>query len=209
MVMAGIAHVESGGSKDPYSLMSKQSKNGDRAYGKYQIMGNNIPSWTKTATGQSYTPEQFMANPAIQEKTAAFMMNQSLKKGYSPEDTASIWFSGRPQKKAGNSKDVYGTTVPAYVKKFQSGVNSYVAQLRQGTGQGPKNQSPIQMQQLPQTALQAQPIQKLALPPQQPTDRQHSNYEDLVRALDQGRDSYSQNQGKGASFGILQNPLRN
>lgn len=144
MVMAGIAHVESGGSKDPYTLISKPSRNGDRAYGKYQIMGNNIPSWSKMAIGQSMTPEQFMSDPAAQERIAAFMINQNLKRGYSPEDAASIWFSGRPQAKAGNSKDVYGTTVPQYVQKFKTGVNNYVDGIRktQVAGNSPSPMQP-------------------------------------------------------------------
>jgi len=120
-VMRGIAHVESQDSNDPYNLVSKPSRNGDRAYGKYQIMGNNIPSWTKEALGTAMTPQQFMASPEAQEKTAAFHLNKSLQAGYSPQDTASIWFSGRPQSKAGNARDAYGTTVPQYVNKFNQG----------------------------------------------------------------------------------------
>jgi uncharacterized protein (TIGR02594 family) len=119
-VMKGIAHVESFGSKNPYALMSKPTGK-DRAYGKYQIMGANIPSWTQEALGQKLTPEQFLSNPEAQERTAAYHLNKHLQKGYSPEDVASIWFSGRPQKKAGNARDVYGTTVPAYIQKFNKG----------------------------------------------------------------------------------------
>ncbi len=126
-VMAGIAHVESGGD---YSTMSKPSKNGDRAYGKYQIMGNNIPQWTTEALGHPMTSQQFLSNPQAQERVAAFKINQSLQQGYSPEDTASIWFSGRPTSKAGNSKDAYGTTVPQYINKFNKGV----LQFRDQTG---------------------------------------------------------------------------
>lgn len=117
--MAGIAYVESGGAKNPYLLMSKPSGN-DRAYGKYQIMGNNIPSWTQEAIGIKMSPQQFLADPAAQERTAAFHLNKSLQK-YGMDDAASIWFSGRPMNKAGNARDVYGTTVPAYVDKFRRG----------------------------------------------------------------------------------------
>ena len=119
-VMAGISNVETGGAKNPYASMSIRSKNGDRAYGKYQIMGNNIPSWTREALGRPMTAQEFLADPQAQEQTAAYQINRNLEK-YSPDDAASIWFSGRPQKKAGNSRDAYGTTVPQYVNKFNQG----------------------------------------------------------------------------------------
>lgn len=114
----GIAHVESQGN---YNLVSKPSRNGDKAYGKYQIMGNNIPGWTREALGTPMTTQQFLADPQAQERVAAFKLNQSLQQGYSPEDAASIWFSGRPQNKAGKAKDAYGTTIPQYINKFNKG----------------------------------------------------------------------------------------
>lgn len=119
--MAGIAHVESGSEKDPYMTLGKMTKSGDRAYGKYQIMGSNIPAWTKAATGVKMSKEEFLHNPAAQEKTAAYVLNQSLKKGYSPQDTAAIWFSGRPERQAGKAKDAYGTSVPEYIRSFNKG----------------------------------------------------------------------------------------
>jgi hypothetical protein len=62
-----IASIESAGSGD-YSAMGPQTKSGDRAYGRYQVMGANIPNWTKDALGQSMTPEQFLASPEAQDK---------------------------------------------------------------------------------------------------------------------------------------------
>ncbi len=121
-VMGGIAHVESSGTKDPYTLVSKASKGGDRAYGKYQIMGSNIPMWTKEATGKAYTPFEYLQNPALQEQTAQFQINNMLKRGVSPTDAASIWFTGRPYEKAKNAKDAYGTTNQEYRKKFMEGL---------------------------------------------------------------------------------------
>lgn len=144
--MQGISYVESRDAKDPYSLRSKASRNGDRAYGKYQIMGSNIPSWTKEATGKSYTPQEFLANPDIQEQTAAYHINRNLQK-YSPEDAASIWFSGRPAKKAGNARDVYGTTVPQYIKMFNQGrgMKTSMNSVMEPTGTGGRfeNSSPL------------------------------------------------------------------
>jgi uncharacterized protein (TIGR02594 family) len=120
-VMNGIANVESGGAKDPYGVMSKASKNGDRAYGKYQIMGNNIPSWTREATGIPMSAQQFLADPDAQERTAKFHIQRNLEKYGNVDDVFSTWFSGRPVKKAGNARDVYGTSVPDYLKKANQG----------------------------------------------------------------------------------------
>ncbi len=117
--MNGIAAVESSGSKNPYRLLSKASKNGDRAHGKYQIMGNNIGPWSKAAIGRSLSKQEFLDSPQLQEKVAAYIIGGYLKK-HSPQDAASMWFSGRTMAKAGNAKDVYGTTVPMYIKKFNA-----------------------------------------------------------------------------------------
>ena len=42
------------------------------------------------------------------------------------EDVASVWFSGRPLARAGNRKDILGTTVPQYVKNVVSIYNKKV-----------------------------------------------------------------------------------
>jgi len=45
--MRGISEVESGGQADPYRatgpIVTSGAYAGDRAYGKYQVMGKNIP----------------------------------------------------------------------------------------------------------------------------------------------------------------------
>lgn len=119
--LQSLSQVESGGN---YSAMSKPSKNGDQAYGRYQIMGDNIPDWTKQALGKSMTPDEFLNDPKAQDATAAYQVNKHLQSGNSPQDVASIWFSGRTQAKAGNSSDVYGTTVPQYVNRFNQYYNA-------------------------------------------------------------------------------------
>lgn len=44
-----IAHVESRGK---YDLLGPLVRGGDRAYGKYQVMGANVPAWTREAIGR-------------------------------------------------------------------------------------------------------------------------------------------------------------
>lgn len=98
-------------------IMQKGMYKGDRAYGRYQVMGKNIPSWTKEILGREYTPEEFLKDTNAQDLVAAHRMNQSFEKYGTWEDAASVWFSGRPLAKAGEASDGYMTT-PAYVRKF-------------------------------------------------------------------------------------------
>lgn len=111
-IAEAIARLESGGK---YDAMGPVTKKGDRAFGKYQIMGNNIPSWSKEALGRSVTPDEFLANPHLQDTIAHHKMGKYLDKYGNPQDVASAWFSGRPLKN-NNSRDVLGTSVPKYVQ---------------------------------------------------------------------------------------------
>lgn len=110
-----ISSIESGGN---YNAIGPVTASGDRAYGRYQVMGNNIPSWTKEALGMSLTPQQFLANPAAQDAVFRHRFGGYVQKYGTYEDAASVWFSGRPLSQAGNARDILGTTVPAYVSNF-------------------------------------------------------------------------------------------
>lgn len=111
----GIAGVESAGSGG-YGALGPMVKN-DRAYGKYQVMGANIPSWTKSALGYSMTPQQFLSNPDAQEKVFEDQSNKAYAKYGNWDDVASVWFSGRPL--SGNTSSDGYNTVPDYVKKVR------------------------------------------------------------------------------------------
>lgn len=119
-VANAIAQVESGGS---YSAVGPTTKNGNNAYGKYQIMDFNIPSWTQEFYGQSLTPEQFLNNPEAQDIVAIGKIQQLLDMYGTPGDVASVWFSGRPLSKSGNSADITGTTVPEYVRRVNANLS--------------------------------------------------------------------------------------
>jgi hypothetical protein len=88
-----IASIESAGSGG-YSALGPNVR-GDRAYGKYQVMGANIPSWTKEALGYSMTPEEFLASPEAQDAVFDHRFGGYVQK-YGPEGAASMWFSGDP-----------------------------------------------------------------------------------------------------------------
>lgn len=82
--MAALSGQESGG--------NYQAENGrTKAYGRFQIMPGNWPSWSKEAgiAGASPTPEN-------QDKVAAFKLQQYYDKFGNWEDVASAWYSGSP-----------------------------------------------------------------------------------------------------------------
>lgn len=106
-------------SSNNYKALGPQTKSGDRAYGKYQVMGNNVPVWTKEVLGQSLTPQQFLANQQAQDKVALAKMGQYYNKYQTPHDVASMWFSGRPAQNNWR-RDVTGTSVPTYMKRVLS-----------------------------------------------------------------------------------------
>lgn len=108
---AAIAAKESGGR---YNAMGPVTRRGDRAYGKYQVMGENIPVWTRQAIGRAMTPQEFLNDPAAQEAVFEKIFGSNLNK-FGFKDAASIWFSGKRASEAGNASDVNGTTVPNYI----------------------------------------------------------------------------------------------
>lgn len=116
-VAAAIGQYESGGN---YSAIGKTTASGDRAYGKYQIMGNNVRAWTKQILGREMSPEEFLGDHAAQDAVAQAKLGDYLTKYGTVEDAASMWFSGRPVSKAGQATDVNGTSVPQYVKAVRS-----------------------------------------------------------------------------------------
>jgi len=113
-----IAKIESGGR---YDLLGPVTKTGDRAYGKYQVMGANIPSWTQAATGRSMTPQQYLADTAAQEAVFKHRFGQYVDK-YGPGGAARAWFAGEGGMKNPNAKDQLGTTVADYERRFLRGL---------------------------------------------------------------------------------------
>ena len=108
---AGIAKVESGGN---YQAIGPVTRRGDRAYGKYQVMGANIPAWTEEVLGRRMTPREFLSNPEAQEAVARAKLGQYLEKTGSPQDAASMWFTGKPLAQGANRRDVNGMTGRRY-----------------------------------------------------------------------------------------------
>lgn len=111
-----IAGIESRGSGD-YKAVGPQTKTGDRAYGRYQVMGNNIPEWTKAALGKSMTPEEFLADTEAQDAVFDHRFGQYIDK-FGPEGAARAWFGGEGAVNNPNAKDALGTSVADYGRRF-------------------------------------------------------------------------------------------
>lgn len=109
-----LGMIESSGN---YNAVGPTVK-GKNAYGKYQIMEQNIPSWSKEALGSSISLQQFRSDKSLQDRIALYKIEAYRKQGYSPQDIASMWLSGKPL--SGNQrKDLAtGVSVPEYVERF-------------------------------------------------------------------------------------------
>lgn len=112
-----IGNIESRGSGG-YAAVGPRTKKGDRAYGYYQVMGANIPQWTKEVIGKSLTPKQFLASPAAQDAVFKAKFGSYIRQTGSVQDAASMWFTGKPLAKVRGRKDVLGTSAEQYVNKF-------------------------------------------------------------------------------------------
>ena len=127
-----------------YDQLGPVTKTGDRAYGKYQVMGNNIPEWTSQVLGKTMTPSQFLNDPQAQEDVYRAKFGEYVNK-YGPEGAARAWFAGEHGMNNPAAHDVNGTTVADYGKDFVSKALAFSGQPSGGPSSdagGPLSQSP-------------------------------------------------------------------
>lgn len=105
-----IATQESGGNYGAVGVWVR----GDRAYGKYQVMGANIPSWTAKYYGRRLTPQQFLNNKAAQEAVARGVLQGYYNK-YGFRGAASAWYSGNPDLHMSTRSQTGGPSIKGYV----------------------------------------------------------------------------------------------
>lgn len=94
MFRKAIAQQESGGDYDARGTWLDMSYGRDRAYGKYQVMGNNIPSWTQDVLGKAMTPKEFLRDHQAQEQVARAKLWGAYKSFETPKEAAMSWFAG-------------------------------------------------------------------------------------------------------------------
>lgn len=110
-----VSTVESSGD---YGAIGPETRTGDHAYGKYGVMGANIPEWTQSVLGRPMTPKEFLANPRAQDAVFKAQFGTYVDK-YGPEGAAKAWFAGERGMSDPNARDVLGTTVSGYADKFK------------------------------------------------------------------------------------------
>ena len=119
---SAIAKQESDGR---YSAVGVQV-NGDRAYGKYQVMGANIPSWTRKYYGRSLSPQQYLNNQAAQDAVARGVLKSYFGK-YGARGAASAWYSGNPNLSESTSSQPGGPSIKGYVDSVMNIASGYPA----------------------------------------------------------------------------------
>lgn len=136
-----IASIESAGSGDYKAVGPTHPKMG-RALGRYQIMEANIGPWSREVLGREVTPDEFMANPDLQDAIFDGKFNSYVQK-FGPEGAAQAWFAGPGGVGKTNRKDSLGTDVGTYGRKFMSALGpqghpTEVASLDPAAGMSPQ-----------------------------------------------------------------------
>lgn len=133
-----IAGIESAHEKNPYTALGPVVRSGDRAYGKYQVMGANVGPWTREILGQELTPQQFLASPEAQERVFEGKFSQYVQKTGDPSAAASMWFTGRPSAPNAQARNPDGSplgiTGQQYVNQFRAGLGQQNALAPQPAG---------------------------------------------------------------------------
>ena len=114
-----ISNIESGGRYDIVGPVANQA--GNRAYGKYQVMDFNVGPWTSKYYGQELTPQEFLKSPEAQEAVFRGEFGRLAGK-YGSEGAARAWFAGERGMNEPGRRDVLGTTVADYARKFSAGL---------------------------------------------------------------------------------------
>lgn len=129
-----IQSIESSGN---YGALGPITRSGDRAYGAYQVMGNNIGPWSQAALGRTMSASEFLTDKGAQDAIFAHRFGGYVDQ-YGSSGAAQAWFGGPGSVgKGGMGADILGTTGNAYVAKFNGALEKASGNLSQfGNGLG-------------------------------------------------------------------------
>lgn len=113
-----IASIESAGSGD-YAAVGPTNPRLGRALGRYQIMEANIGPWSREVLGREVTPDEFLANPQLQDAIFDGKFGGYVDQ-FGPEGAAQAWFAGPGGVGKMDRQDVLGTSVADYTQKFSA-----------------------------------------------------------------------------------------
>lgn len=114
---SAIRTIESGSAGGNYSAMGPVTRSGDRAYGAYQVMGNNIAEWSRSAIGREVGKIEFLRSVELQDKIFEHRFGGYMQK-YGPEGASRAWFAGEGGMRNYRAQDVVGTSVGGYGSRF-------------------------------------------------------------------------------------------
>lgn len=109
-----MTQQESGGNYSALGIWLNMSYGRDRAYGRYQVMGNNIPSWSRKYYGRTLTPQQYLNSREAQDKIARGRFKELYDK-YGARGAAAAWYSGDPNKHNNTAPQTGGPSIKQYV----------------------------------------------------------------------------------------------
>ncbi|MDW9594546.1 tail length tape measure protein [Sinorhizobium meliloti] len=117
MYAKAIQAIESGGN---YGALGPVTRSGDRAYGAYQVMGNNIGPWSEAALGRRLSASEFLGDSSAQDAIFNHRFGGYVGK-FGASGAAQAWFGGPGSVgKGGMGADILGTTGNSYVAKFNT-----------------------------------------------------------------------------------------
>ncbi|MDX0315911.1 tail length tape measure protein [Sinorhizobium meliloti] len=117
MYAKAIQAIESSGN---YGALGPVTRNGDRAYGAYQVMGNNIGPWSEAALGRRLSASEFLGDRSAQDAVFNHRFGGYVGK-FGASGAAQAWFGGPGSVgKGGMGADILGTTGNSYVAKFNT-----------------------------------------------------------------------------------------
>lgn len=122
-----IAGIESAGSGD-YAAIGPTNEKLGRALGRYQIMEANIGPWSQEALGRAVTPDEFMADPALQDAIFDHKFKGYVDQ-YGPEGAAQAWLGGPGGVGKVDRKDALGTSIGEYGQRFANAIGSPAAAI--------------------------------------------------------------------------------
>lgn len=114
-----ITQQESGGNYSALGIWLNMNYGRDRAYGRYQVMGANIPSWTKQYLGRSLTPQQYLNDRDAQDRVARGRLREYVNK-YGYRGAAAAWYSGDPSLHMSTSSQAGGPSIKQYVDEVMA-----------------------------------------------------------------------------------------
>jgi cell wall-associated NlpC family hydrolase len=87
---------------------------GTGALGAYQVLPSNVNYWAQKYLGISVSPQQFLSNPALQDRLVGAVLGDYVNR-YGFRGAASAWYSGNPNLANNYGPQNGGPSIGAYV----------------------------------------------------------------------------------------------